>query len=85
MLPTCTEELISAPKIRQFQPNSLPTEKVPFLSNPIPYPEYLYSSISTFLVNVTVSNFPVLDNGLCCSFYLFHKQCKCLLLFYEHM
>ena len=31
-------------------------EKNPFLSNPIPYPEYLHLSISTFLVNVTAPN-----------------------------
>ena len=53
LLLTCTEELISAPKIIQFVPNPLPTENFPFLSNPIPYPEYLYLSISTFLVKLT--------------------------------
>ena len=44
LLATCTEELISTLKIIQFPSNLLPTEKVPFLSNPIPYPEYFYSS-----------------------------------------
>ena len=47
LLSTCTGELISTPKIMQFLLNLLPNEKVPFLSNPIPYPEYLHSSIST--------------------------------------
>ena len=31
-------------------------EKVPFLSDPIPYPEYLYLSISAFLVRLTASH-----------------------------
>ena len=53
---TCTEELISSPKIIQFLPNPIPTENFPFLSNPIPYPEYLYLSISTFLVKLTAPN-----------------------------
>ena len=56
LLSTCTEEFISNSKIIWFLPNPLPTEKIPFLSNPIPYPEYLYSSISTFLVKRTGPN-----------------------------
>ena len=56
LLSTCKEELISTPKIIQFLPNPLPTENVPFLSNPIPYPVYLYLSISLFLVKVTALN-----------------------------
>ena len=35
--------LISAPKIITFLPNPLPNENSPFLSNPIPYPDYLYN------------------------------------------
>ena len=31
-------------------------KKVPFLSNPMPYPECLYLSISTFLVKATAPN-----------------------------
>ena len=57
MLSTCAEEIISTPRILQFLPNPLPIEKVPFLSNPMPYPEYLYSLILLiFLVEVTAPN-----------------------------
>ena len=56
LLSTCTEELISTPKIITFLPNPLATEKVPCLSNPIPYPEYFYLSISTFFTNLTAPN-----------------------------
>ena len=49
-------ELISTPKIIIFLPISLPFEKGVFLSNPIPYPEYPYLSISAFLVNLTDPN-----------------------------
>ena len=41
LLSTCTEELISTPKIIQFLPNPLPNENSAYLSNPVPYPEYL--------------------------------------------
>ena len=37
----CTEELMSTPKIVAFRPNPLTNENFPFLSNPVPYPEYL--------------------------------------------
>ena len=50
------DELISIPKIIAFLPVSLPMEKDVFLSNPIPYPEYPYLSISAFLVNLTDPN-----------------------------
>ena len=44
-------------KIITFLPNPVPeNEKLPCLSNPIPYPEYLYLSISAFLVKVTPPN-----------------------------
>ena len=56
LLSKCTEELISTPKIMQFLPNSLHTENFPFLSNPVPYPEYFYLSISSFLVSLTAPN-----------------------------
>ena len=36
------DDLISTPKIITFLSTLLPNEKVPFLSNPISYPEYLY-------------------------------------------
>ena len=52
----CTEELVSTAKIIQYLPNPLPSENVPFLSNPIPYPEYLYLTISLFLVKLTDPN-----------------------------
>ena len=47
-LSTLTEKLISNPKIIHFLPNPLPIENSLFLSNLIPYPEYLYLSISFF-------------------------------------
>ena len=54
LLSILVDELISAPKIITFLPVlPLGCEKNPFLSNAIPYPEHLYQTISTFLVNVT--------------------------------
>ena len=47
-------EFISTPKIITFIPvPPLGCEKYPCLSNPIPYPKYLYLSISTFLVKLS--------------------------------
>ena len=34
----------------------LGNKKLPFASNPIPYPEYFYLLISAFLVNLTAPN-----------------------------
>ena len=52
-----TEELIYTPKIITFLPNPIPgNEKLPCLSNPTPYLEYLYLSISAFLVKLTAPN-----------------------------
>ena len=49
VLSTWIEELISTPKIITLLPNLPPeNEKIPCLSNPSPYPEYLYLSISAF-------------------------------------
>ena len=57
LLSTFTEELISTLKIVTLQPNPpLGNENVPFQSNPIPYPEYLYLSLSAFLANLTAPN-----------------------------
>ena len=57
LLSACTELLISAPKILTFLPTPpLGCEKLPFESNPILYPEYLYLSISSFFVKVTAPN-----------------------------
>ena len=57
MLSIIVDELISAPKIHTFLPvPPLGCEKNPCLSNPIPYPEYLYLSIATFLVKLIVPN-----------------------------
>ena len=57
LLLACAELLISVPKIITFLPNSpLGSEKVPLESNPIPYPEYFYLSISAFSVNLTAPN-----------------------------
>ena len=50
-------KLISTPKIITFWPNPSPgNEKLPFLSNPVPYPEYQYLSMCGFLVKVTAPN-----------------------------
>ena len=46
---------MSAPKIIIFLP-SPPLVKLPLESNPIPYPGYLYLSMSAFLVNLTEPN-----------------------------
>ena len=56
LLSIFADELISAPKIITFLPMSLPNEKDVSLSDPMPYPEYPYLSISAFLVNVTDPN-----------------------------
>ena len=81
------DELMSTPKKYYVSPNSvLGNEKRPSLSNPIPYPENPYLSISAFLVNLTatqVNNFLMSDNRWCWCFCLSHKQCKCLLLFFD--
>ena len=53
LLSSFTDKLISTPKTITFLPISLPTEKDVSLSNPIPYPEYPYLSISEFLVSLT--------------------------------
>ena len=43
LLLECEELLKSGPKIIQFLPNPLVLKlNLPFLSNPVPYPEYLY-------------------------------------------
>ena len=52
----CEELLKSALKIIPFLPSPLPTQNSPCLSNPIPYPLYLYLSISAFLVKLTAPN-----------------------------
>ena len=44
---------MSTPKIVALCPNPSPNEDFPFISNPRPYPKYLYLSISGFLVNLT--------------------------------
>ena len=51
------DELISTPKIITFLPVPLlGCQKNRCLSNPIPYPEYVYLSISAFLVKLTAPN-----------------------------
>ena len=51
------DELVSTPHIITFLPNPVPgNEKLPRLSNPFPYPEYLYLLTSAFLFKVTVPN-----------------------------
>ena len=47
-----TEELIPAQKSLAFLP-SQGCKKIFLATSPIPYPEYLYLSISAFLVNLT--------------------------------
>ena len=56
LLSIFVEGLISTLKIITFLPKSTPNEKGVSLSNPIPYPEYPYWSISAFLVNLTDPN-----------------------------
>ena len=59
LLSTCTELLISARKLITFFPYPpLGCENFPFESNPLPYPEYLYLSISPFFLNLTAPNRP---------------------------
>ena len=53
----CVELLKSASKIITSLPYPpLGCVKLPLESNPIPYPEYLYLSISAFFVNLTAPN-----------------------------
>ena len=52
LLLACEELLISAPKIIQFLSSPLPKLNSPPLLNPMPYPEYLYLSISAFSVRL---------------------------------
>ena len=52
----CEELLKSAPKIIQLLPTPLSKLNCPCLSNPMPVPEYLYWSISAFLVKLTALN-----------------------------
>ena len=57
LLSIFVDELMSTPKIVTFRPN--PTqgnEKLPCLSNPIPYPEYPYLFMPAFLVKATAPN-----------------------------
>ena len=57
LLLVCVELLKSAPKMITFQPYPpLGCVKLPLESNPIPYPEYLYLSISAFFVNLATPN-----------------------------
>ena len=64
MLLIFVDELISTPKIIKFLPvPPLGYEKNPFPSNPIPYPEYVYLSISTFSYNLTAPNNELLSIG----------------------
>ena len=50
-------KLIPTTKIITFWPNPPPgNKKLPFLPNPIPYPDYPYLSIPAFLVKVTAPN-----------------------------
>ena len=51
-------------------------EKVPFESNPVPYPVYLYLSMSLFLVSLTAPNkqFSKAESKL---LRVDHKQCVC--------
>ena len=51
------DELMSTPKIITFLPNPVPgNEKRPCLSNPIPYPEYPFLSMSAFLGRLITPN-----------------------------
>ena len=50
------EELPKSAPIIHFLTSPLPKLNSPCLSNPIPYPLYLYLSISAFLVKLTAPN-----------------------------
>ena len=64
LLSIFVDELISTPKIITFQPNlGSRKEKLQCLSNPVPYTEYLYLSMTTFLVKVMAPNFSELHNN----------------------
>ena len=71
----CKEESISAPKIITFLPNPIAVNpKVPYISNPIPYPECLYVSVSAFFTDLTAPNKDFLDHYFIhSSTNLFHK------------
>ena len=56
LLSICGDEFISTPKTITCLTTPLPTEKIPFLIIPIPYREYLYLLISTFLVRRPAPN-----------------------------
>ena len=57
MLSIFVDEIMSTPKIITFLPNPIPrNEKLPCLSNPISYSEYLYLSTLTCLVKLTAPN-----------------------------
>ena len=57
LLLACVELFKSAPKIVAFAPY-VPSacKKLPFESEPMSYPEYLYLLISAFFVNLTAPN-----------------------------
>ena len=57
LLSTWTDDFVSTPIITTFLPK-LPSgsEKTPLLSNPILYLDYLFLSISAFLVTLTAPN-----------------------------
>ena len=72
LLPTCTDELILAPKIMTFPP-MLPsvTNNSEPESNPMPYPMplYLYLSESAFLVSFTDPNKQLFNVKLVFNFF----------------
>ena len=57
LLSIFVDELISTLKLITFMPNLITgDEKLPCLSNPIRYPDYLYLSKSGFLAKLTAPN-----------------------------
>ena len=48
--------LISTPKVIKFLPDLLATQKALNLSDPKPYPEYMYLSKSAFFTKLTAPN-----------------------------
>ena len=53
----CQSLLMNSFLMLTFLPNPVPGDKkLPCLSNPIPYPEYLYFSMSASLVRLTARN-----------------------------
>ena len=67
---------MSTPEIITFLPNPVPgNEKLQCLSNPIPYLEYPYLSMSAFLVRLTTTSLSLLKpTGTGANFSIYQLQ-----------